>query len=140
MARTKHTGRKTLVAKTPRKHLAAKVARKTAAAAGAIKGNTAPSSRRFRPGLNALREIRKYQRSTELLIRKLPFQRLVREIAQEHVADLRFQQQAVTALQEAAEAYLVSMFEDTNHCAIHAKRVTIMEHDMRLAARLRGHL
>lgn len=136
MARTKHTGRKSLAGKAPRKHLAAKAARKTAAAAGGIKNAT----RRFRPGLNALREIRKYQRSTELLIRKLPFQRLVRELAQEHVADLRFQAQAVTALQEAAEAYLVSMFEDTNHCAIHAKRVTIMENDMRLATRLRGRL
>lgn len=71
----------------------------------------------------ALREIRKYQKSTDLLMRKLPFQRLVREIAQDFKNDLRFQSTAILALQEAAEAYLVSLFEDTNLCAIHAKRV-----------------
>ncbi|KAG1879651.1 histone-fold-containing protein [Suillus tomentosus] len=76
---------------------------------------------RFRPGTVALREIRRYQKSTELLIRKLPFQRLVREIAQDFKTDLRFQSSAVMALQEAAEAYLVSLFEDTNLAAIHAK-------------------
>jgi histone H3/H4 len=74
----------------------------------------------------ALREIRKYQKSTDLLIRKAPFQRLVREVAQDFKSDLRFQSTAVLALQEAAEAYLVGLFEDTNLCAIHAKRVTIM--------------
>ena len=79
---------------------------------------------RYRPGTVALREIRKYQKSTELLIRKLPFQRLVREIAQDFKTDLRFQSTAIMALQEAAEAYLVGLFEDTNLCAIHAKRVT----------------
>ncbi|OMJ92481.1 hypothetical protein SteCoe_4715 [Stentor coeruleus] len=93
---------------------------------------------RFRPGTAALREIRKYQKSTELLVRKLPFQRLVREIAQEYKIDLRFQSSAVLALQEAAEAYLVGLFEDTNLCAIHAKRVTIMPRDMQLARRIRG--
>ncbi|XP_012791271.2 uncharacterized protein LOC105943484, partial [Sorex araneus] len=81
---------------------------------------------RYRPGTVALREIRRYQKSTELLIRKLPFQRLVREIAQDFKTDLRFQSSAVMALQEACEAYLVGLFEDTNLCAIHAKRVTIM--------------
>jgi histone H3 len=90
------------------------------------------------PGTVALREIRKYQKSTELLIRKLPFQRLVREIAQEHKPDLRFQSTAIAALQEAAEAYLVSLFEDTNLCAIHAKRVTIFPRDIQLARRIRG--
>ncbi|KAL0784202.1 hypothetical protein Bca101_000447 [Brassica carinata] len=93
---------------------------------------------RFRPGTVALREIRKYQKSTELLIRKLPFQRLVREIAQDFKTDLRFQSSAVAALQEAAEAYLVGLFEDTNLCAIHAKRVTIMPKDIQLARRIRG--
>lgn len=118
-------------------------------------------------------EIRKYQKSTELLIRKLPFQRLVREIAQDFKVmffflsgcvvvcvdmhtiwvlgcnfvffalwflqtDLRFQSHAVLALQEAAEAYLVGLFEDTNLCAIHAKRVTIMPKDIQLARRIRG--
>merc|ERR1711959_449141 len=93
---------------------------------------------RYRPGTVALREIRKYQKSTELLIRRLPFQRLVREIAQEYKTDLRFQTSAVLALQEAAEAYMVSLFEDTNLCAIHAKRVTIMAKDIQLARRIRG--
>ena len=91
-----------------------------------------------RPGTKALRQIRKYQKTTELLLRKLPFQRLVREIAQEFKSDLRFQSTAVLVLQEAAEAYLVSLFEDTNLCAIHAKRVTIMPKDMQLARRIRG--
>jgi len=86
----------------------------------------------------ALREIRKYQKSTELLIRRLPFQRLVREIAQDFKTDLQFQSTAILALQEAGEAYLVGLFEDTNLCAIHAKRVTIMPKDMQLARRMRG--
>lgn len=73
-----------------------------------------------------------------MLIRKLPFQRLVREIAQDNTKDLRFQSQAILALQEAAETYLVGLFEDTNLCAIHAKRVTIMSRDMQLARRIRG--
>lgn len=93
---------------------------------------------RYRPGTVALREIRRYQKSTELLIRKLPFQRLVREIAQDFKPDLRFQNSAIAALQEASEAYLVGLFEDTNLCAIHAKRVTIMPKDIQLARRIRG--
>jgi len=93
---------------------------------------------RFRPGTVALREIRRYQKSTELLIRKLPFQRLVREIAQDFQTDLRFESHAIMALQEASEAYLTSIFEDTNLCAIHAKRVTIMPKDIQLARRIRG--
>ena len=97
-----------------------------------------PLLHRYRPGTVALREIRKYQKSTELLIRKLPFQRLVREIAQDFKTDLRFQSSAVLALQEAAEAYLVGLFEDTNLAAIHAKRVTIMPKDIQLARRIRG--
>ena len=93
---------------------------------------------RYRPGTVALREIRKYQKSTDLLLRKLPFQRVVKEIAQNFKADLRFQTAAIEALQTAAEAYLVSMFEDANLCAIHAKRVTIMPKDIQLARRIRG--
>lgn len=93
---------------------------------------------RYRPGTVALREIRKYQKSTENLIRKLPFQRLVREIAQDFKNDLRFQATAISAMQESAEAYLVSLFEDTNLCAIHAKRVTILPKDLQLARRMRG--
>ena len=94
---------------------------------------------RYRPGTVALREIRKYQKSTELLIRKLPFQRLVREITREICAsDLRYQSSAILALQEASEAYLIGLFEDANMCAIHAKRVTIMPKDIQLARRLKG--
>merc|ERR1712087_843839 len=79
-----------------------------------------------------------YQKERQLLIRKLPFQRLVREIAQDFKTDLRFQSSAIMALQEASEAYLVGLFEDTNLCAIHAKRVTIMPKDIQLARRIRG--
>ena len=93
---------------------------------------------RYRPGTVALCEIRRYQTSTELLIRKLPFQCLVREIAQNIKMDLRFQSAAIMALQESAEAYLVGLFEDSNLCAIHAKRVTIMPKDIQLARRIRG--
>ncbi|KAG8897964.1 hypothetical protein FRB99_007766 [Tulasnella sp. 403] len=133
MARTKQTARKSTGGKAPRKQLASKGAKKSAPTTGGVK-----KPHRFRPGTVALREIRKYQKSTELLIRKLPFQRLVREIAQDFKTDLRFQSSAVMALQEAAEAYLVSLFEDTNLAAIHAKRVTIQPKDLALARRLRG--
>ncbi|KAK9665498.1 hypothetical protein RND81_14G115700 [Saponaria officinalis] len=135
MARTKQTARKSTVGKTPRKTLAYAVTRKSAPTAGGVK-----KPRRYRPGTVALREIRKFQKSTELLIRKSPFQRLVREIAQNYKSDLRFQSHAVWALQEAVEAYLVGLFEDTNLCAIHAKRVTIMPKDMQLAKRIRGEI
>ena len=132
MARTKQTARKSTGGKAPRKQLASKAARKSTKADGAKK------SRRYRPGTVALREIRKYQKTTDLLIKKAPFQRLVREVSQDFKADLRFQSSAVMALQEASEAYLVGLFEDTNLCAIHAKRVTIMPKDMQLARRIRG--
>ncbi|MGH0157054.1 UNVERIFIED_CONTAM: hypothetical protein FKN15_032883 [Acipenser sinensis] len=132
MARTKQTARKSTGGKAPRKQLATKAARKSAPATGGVK-----KPHRYRPGTVALREIRRYQKSTELLIRKLPFQRLVREIAQDFKTDLRFQSSAVMALQEASEAYLVGLFEDTNLCAIHAKRVTIMPKDIQLARRIR---
>nr|ALS04334.1 histone H3 [Acartia pacifica] len=99
-------------------------------------------SKRFRPGLNALREIRQFQKSTNLLIPRLPFSRIVREIAQQQcgafMPDVRFTQHALMALQEASEMYLVLLMEDSNMCAIHAKRVTIMPKDMRLALRIRG--
>uniref|UniRef100_A0A4X1V0P5 H3.3 histone A n=1 Tax=Sus scrofa TaxID=9823 RepID=A0A4X1V0P5_PIG len=149
MARTKQTARKS-------------TGGKSAPSTGGVK-----KPHRYRPGTVALREIRRYQKSTELLIRKLPFQRLVREIAQDFKTDLRFQSAAIGALQvrrrwqgrraglcavvlggslmcgscpqqEASEAYLVGLFEDTNLCAIHAKRVTIMPKDIQLARRIRG--
>ena len=133
MARTKQTARKSTGGKAPRKQLATKAARKSAPSTGGVK-----QARRYRPGTVALREIRKYQKSTELLIRRLPFQRLVREISQNFKQDLRFQATALVALQEATEAYVVGLFEDTNMCAIHAKRVTIMPKDMQLIRRIRG--
>ncbi|KZP16379.1 histone H3 [Athelia psychrophila] len=131
------TARKSTGGKAPRKQLAVKGAAAHKSANHALTGGV-KKPHRFRPGTVALREIRRYQKSTELLIRKLPFQRLVREIAQDFKTDLRFQSSAVMALQEASEAYLVSLFEDTNLAAIHAKRVTIQPKDMALARRLRG--
>ena len=100
---------------------------------------------RYRPGTVALKQIRQYQKTTELLIRKLPFQRLVREIASDSeviksplCGKVRFQSAAIMALQEATEAYLVGLFEDSNLCAIHTRRVTIMPKDIQLARRIRG--
>ena len=120
--------------KAPRKQLATKAARKSVApASGGVK-----KPHRYRPGTVALREIRRYQKSTSLLLKKLPFQRLVREIAQDYKPDLHFQSVAILALQEATEAYMVGLFEDTNLCAIHAKRITIKPRDMALARRIRG--
>ena len=110
MARTKQTARKSTGGKAPRKQLATKAARKSAPATGGVK-----KPHRYRPGTVALREI-----------------------AQDFKTDLRFQSSAVLALQEASEAYLVGLFEDTNLCAIHAKRVTIMPKDIQLARRIRG--
>lgn len=96
---------------------------------------------RMRPGIRALKEIRKYQRSTDQLIRKLPFSRLVRQICSEYWTipgeEFRWQGSALLALQEAAEAFLVSLFEDANLCALHARRVTIMVSDIHLARRIR---
>ena len=93
--------------------------------------------RRFRPGTVALRQIRKYQKSTELLIRKLPFQRLLREVVYEmKKKDYRFQSTAILAMQEAAEAFLIRMFEQCNHIAIHGKRVTVQQKDVQLWKRL----
>jgi len=120
MARTKQTARKSTGA--PRKQLATKAAPAT---------GVAKKPHRSRPGTVALREIRRYQKGTQLLIRKLPFQRLVREIAQDFKTDLRFQTSAVAALQGASEAYLVGLFEDTNLCHYHAKRDIVGEEGSR---------
>ena len=135
MARTKMTARKSTGGKTPRKSLGSKAARKSTPVSDS-QGTKKPH--RYKPGTVALREIRKYQKSTDLLLRKLPFQRLVREIAASFRGDLRFQSSAIAALQEASEAYLVGILEDTNMCAIHANRVTIMERDIQLAQKIRG--
>ena len=145
MARTKQTAHKSTGGKGPRrdafggKRLTGSPdgegmkAMKAAPTVGAPK-----KSHRFKPGTVALREIRRYQKSADLLIRKLPFQRLVREIAQNYQDDLRFQASAILAIQEAAETYLTSLFEDSNLCAVHAKRVTILPKDIQLARRIRG--
>lgn len=137
MARTKQTARQSTAGKAPRKQLATKAARKNSLSTGGVK-----KPHRYRPGTVALREIRKYQKSTELLIRKLPFERLVREIAQDFLTqtDLRFPSSAMLALQEAAEAYLIGLFMDINLIAIHAKRITVMPKDMLLARRIRGEI
>lgn len=100
--------------------------------------STTKKPHRFRPGTVALREIRKYQKSTALLIRRRPFQRIVKKIANGVKTGVRFQSSALLTLQEVTETYLTGLFEDTNLCAIHAKRVTIMVKDMKLARRLRG--
>ena len=119
MARTKQTARKSIGQKSIKRKIPGKKKIKS------------------RPGTVALREIRKYQRSTELLIKKMPFMRLVRELCNNIYPDgLRFQTSALLALQEASEAYLVKIFEDCNLCAIHSKRVTIMPKDIKLARRL----
>ncbi|XP_038590601.1 histone H3-like centromeric protein A [Micropterus salmoides] len=98
-----------------------------------------PKKRRFRPGTKALMEIRKFQKSTDLLLRKGPFSRLVREVCQSFSREaLRWQVYALLALQEAAEAFLVMLFSDANLCAIHAKRVTVFPRDIQLARRIRG--
>ena len=134
MAKQKTTPRKSDVGgKQPRQEIPTRPARKTNPVSGGVE-----KPHRYRPGTIALREIRQYQKSTDLLIRKAPFQCLVREIAQDFKTDLRFQNAAIMALQEAAEAYLVGLFEDTNLCAVHAKRVTIMLKDIQLARRIRG--
>ena len=128
--------------KTTAKKMAAKAAKKSGMKApkGGVKKRY-----RYQLGTVALKQVRQYQKSTELLIRKLPFQRLVREITCDHdvitsplCGKVRFQSAAIMALQEASEAYLVGLFEDSNLCAIHAKRVTIMPKDIQLTRRIRG--
>ena len=113
---------------------------KHAASAGkTINADTASkiTKKRYRPGALAIREIRQYQKSNDLLIRKAPFKRLVREIATAFKQDLRFQSSAIAALQEAAEANLITIFEDSNLVAIHCKRTTIYPKDIALVRRIR---
>ncbi|XP_042306815.1 histone H3-like centromeric protein A [Sceloporus undulatus] len=96
--------------------------------------------RRYRPGQLAMLDIRKYQKSTNLLIQKLPFARVVREICLDYTrgVDMHWQAMALLALQEASEAFLVHLMEDAYLCAIHAKRVTLYPKDIQLARRIRG--
>ena len=127
MARTKSTARKCLRLTRPLQ----KMNRKVPLAAPKRKV-------RYRPGVVALREIRKYQASCNLLIRRRPFQRLVREIAVEYSLDVKFRNAAYMALQEATEMYIVRLMEESMLCAVHGGRVTVMSKDMKLAIRIRG--
>ncbi len=134
MAHFKQTACKSTGGVPPRYHLATKAAR--------LSGQKAIAVRKphcWHPGMVAAREIHKFQKTTDLLIRKAPFQRLIREIALKFgKSDLRMQSTAVLALQEAAEYFMVDVFSDTNLCASHGKRVTIMEKDLVLACHIQG--
>ena len=134
MARQKKKPKQPIAKKSPRKKILKAATQKVAAA----KSGSPKRKHRYCPGTVALRQIRRYQRSHKLLIRRLPFQRLVREIVQDFQSNFQVTPGAVTALQEATEAYLVGLFEDTNLCAIHAKQVTIMPKDIQIARRIRG--
>ena len=140
VARTKQTARRDQRRKAPRR-IFIKNPPLIKAQRAAKKGKTGysePKKQRFRPRTVALWEIRRYQKNMDLLIRKLPFQRLVHEIIFEYKQDYQLAAAAVAALQEATKAYLVGLFENTNLCAIHAKRITIMPKDIQLARRIRG--
>ena len=125
MARTKHTARKDEVGK-----------KRSAFVKKQPRSQTKHQLHRYRPRMVALREIRRYQKSTELLICKLPFQPLVHEILQGFGVGFRVTPAMMMALQEAAEAYLVQLLEDSNLCAIHAKRITIQLKDIQMARRV----
>ena len=141
MAWTKQTARRSTGGKAPRFQLATKAARRSAPASGGVK-----KPHRYRPGTVALREIRRYQKSTDLLIHKVPFQRLAREVLQDlnkpgyspRFTAEHFQATCLLAIQESVETFSIRMFEDINLCVIHARRVTIMPKDMQLALRIRG--
>jgi len=126
-----------LTKSTSVKKSAAKKANAKKAASPKAEGATGRKFR-FRPGTVALREIAKYQKGTQLLLRKAPFQRLVRSLATAQKENLRWSASAVAALQEAAESHVISLLADTNLCSLHGKRVTIMSRDVQLARRLRG--
>jgi histone H3 len=121
--------------KSSKRQLGQKKAKKSAAGGGSW---GMKKSFRWRPGTVALREVRKLQKSTELLVAKAPFSRLVREIAETHKAGLRFQSTAVAAIQEATEAFVISLLSDANLTALHANRVTALPRDLQLVRRLRG--
>ncbi|GLC40693.1 Histone H3 type 1 [Pleodorina starrii] len=133
MARTKQTARRFIGFRAPRKQQLATQAAGETPSTGGIK-----KPHRYRSASVAIREIRKYQENNELVIRKLAFVRLVQEIIKDVKSDVRFQAEAVKALQEGAESYLVGLFKDAKMCAIHAKRVTTEPQDIQLARRIRG--
>ena len=134
MARTKKIARKSTGGKAPHMHLATKGAR-VAAKKPTI---AVRKSHCWRPGTMALREIRKFQKNTDLLIRKAPFQHLVREILQANSknGDMRMQSTALLALQEATEYFMVDVLSNTNLCAMHGNQVTIKSKDLALACRI----
>ncbi len=118
MAQTKQTARRSTGGKAPHKQLATHAARKSAPAVGGVK-----KPHCYRPGTVALREICRYQKSTDLLIRRLPFQRLVRKIAQGFKEELHFKSSAILATQVASLFYIVLVIEDLLFCAINGKLV-----------------
>lgn len=132
MASTKQTASKS---KATKRALGAKKGKKSASASASA---GTKRMHRWRPGTVALREVKKAMRGTELLVAKAPFQRLVREVAESHKAGLRFQASAVSAIQEATEAYVISLLSDSNLAASFAGRVTCMPKDLHLVRRLRG--
>jgi histone H3 len=133
MSRTKETGKV-----SAKKAVAPKSGKKAVKSAAGSASTGVKRVHRFRPGTVALRQIRKYQRGTELLLRKAPFQRLLREVAQSQKEGLRWSASAVAAVQEATESYIISLLSDANLCALHTRRVTAMPRDLQLARRLRG--
>ena len=106
---------------------------------GVAAGGERQKKKKYRPGTRALMEIRHYQKSVEFLIRKLPFQRVVREVAQNlgAIDDLRFTPDAIFALQEASKVFLVNLMEDANLCTIHHGRITVTPKDYHLVMRMR---
>lgn len=136
MARTKQTALKSIAGKAPRKQLALKHERKAAGngmGAGEGGGGTTKKKRKWRSGTVAFRQIKKAQKSTELLIKKLPFKRLVREIAADFKDDARFTANAFVALQEGAEEFLVERLRDAQSIRSHHDKITLMPKDMDLA-------
>jgi histone H3 len=137
--------KQTAIKKGPRKAIASRVAHKSGIVGAKLakkqlnENGAMKKTFRWRPGTVALREVRKLQKSTESLIAKAPFRRLVREVAEaKFKTGLRFASTALDAIQEATEAYVVNLLEDANLCALHANRVTAMPKDLMLAKRLRG--
>lgn len=132
-AQTKQTAVKSKAA--PKRALGAKKGKKSAGGSG---GAGLKKAFRWKPGTVALRQVKRLQKSTELLVARAPFSRLVREIAESHKAGLRFQSSAVAAIQEATEAFVISLLSDANLTALHANRVTALPRDLQLVRRLRG--
>lgn len=144
MARTKQTARGTAGGKAPRKTIATKAqlfkgGKKSVGGKKAQKKHVTPGikkgSIRYRPGTVAVRDMKRYQKSTELLLRRAPFQRLIREITGNYSVGTRFAASALLALQEATESYMVKMFDHTLALALHAKRVTVFQRDFNLVVK-----